>query len=328
MRRRQILTTMGVGATLLSLGSRAQSRHSRVGVLMAVGQTPEYLASVAAFEAVLAQRGWHKGDNLEIDVRWSAGAPDRTPRAIGEILALQPDVIVAQSEAVVKALQVAKPVGPVVFVHVSDPIASGIAKSLSRPEGNITGFTNSTPSLGGKWLQLLKQAAPSVKRAAMLFNPATAATHGALWLKPFMAAGPPLGVETLAAEVHDAREIETALTALGERNDGGFVAIPDAFLAGHSKEIVSIARRHRLPAVYPYRYYAAQGGLLSYGVDNKELYEKAATYVDRLLKGETAADLPIQEPTSFRLVINAHVAKAFGLDVSPLLLGEADEVLD
>ena len=328
MRRRQILATLGAGGALLPFGLRAQSKQRRIGVLMAVGQTPEYLASVAGFEAVLAQRGWRKGDNVEIDVRWSAGAPDRTSQAIAEIVALRPDVIVAQSEAVVKALQAAKPAAPVVFVHVSDPVASGIAMSLSRPEGNITGFTNSTPSLGGKWLQLLKQAAPSVKRAAMLFNPETAATHGSLWLKPFMAAGPPLGVETFAAEVHDAGEIETALTALGERKDGGFVAIPDAFLASHSKEIVGIARRHRLPAVYPYRYYAAQGGLLSYGVDNKELYEQAATYADRLLKGEAASDLPIQEPTSFRLVINAQVAKAFGLDVSPLLLGEADEVLD
>ncbi len=328
MRRRQLLTVMGTGSTLLSFGLHAQPKQSRVGVLVAVGQTPEYLASVAGFEAMLGQLGWRKGDNVEIDIRWSAGASDHTQQAIAEILALRPDVILAQSEAVVKALRAAKPSAPIVFVHVSDPIASGIADSLSRPKGNITGFTNSTPSLGGKWLQLLKQVAPSVKRAAMLFNPETAATHGAVYLKPFLASGPSLGVQTFAAEVHDARELETALTALGEQKDSGFVAIPDAFLASHSKEIVSIAQRHRLPGVYPYRYYAAQGGLLSYGVNNKELFEKAATYVDRLLKGAAAADLPIQEPTRFQLVINAKVAKAFGLDVSPLMLGEADEVLD
>lgn len=328
MRRRQILTTVGIGATLLSVGSRAEPKESRVGVLVAVGQTPEYLASVAAFEAVLAQHDWRKGENLAIDVRWSAAAADHTQQAIAEILALRPDVILAQSETVVKALQAAKPAAPIVFVHVADPIASGIAKSLSRPEGNITGFTNSTPSLGGKWLQLLKQIDPSVKRAAMLFNPETAATRGAVYLEPFMASGPSLGVETFAAEVHDPREIEAVLTALGKSKDSGFVAIPDAFLASNSKEIVSLARQHRLPAVYPYRYYAAQGGLLSYGVDNKELFEKAATYVDRLLKGEAAADLLIQQPTRFRLTINARSAKTFGLDVSPLLLGEADEVLD
>jgi putative ABC transport system substrate-binding protein len=328
MRRRQILTTMGAGAALLPFGMRAQPRHSRVGVLVAVSQTPEYLASVAGFEAVLGQLGWSKGDNVEIDVRWSAGAPDRMQQMIAEILALRPDVILAQSEAVVKALQAAKPSPPIVFVHVADPIASGIASSLSRPEGTITGFTNSTPSLGGKWLQLLKQVAPSVKRAALLHNPETAAGRGAVFLKPFMAAGPSLGVETFAAEVRDSREIEATLTGLGERKDSGFVSIPDAFLASHSKEIVGIARHHHLPGVYPYRYYAAQGGLLSYGVNNKELFEKAAIYVDRLLKGAAAADLPIQEPTRFQLVINAQVAKEFGLDLSPLMLGETDEVLD
>lgn len=328
MRRRQILTTVGLGATLLSVGSRAEPKGSRVGILVAVGQTPEYLASVAAFEAVLAQRGWHKGDNVAIDVRWSAASADHTQQAVSEILAFRPDVILAQSETVVTALKAAKPAAPIVFVHVADPIASGVAKSLSRPDGNITGFTNSTPSLGGKWLQLLKQIAPSMKRAAMLFNPETAATRGAVYFKPFMASGPSLGIETFAAEVHDSREIEAALAALGKSQDSGLVAIPDAFLASHSKEIVSLARQHRLPAIYPYRYYVAQGGLMSYGVDNKELFEKAAAYVDRLLKGETAADLPIQEPTRFRLAINARTAKTFGLDVSSLLLGEADEVLD
>jgi putative ABC transport system substrate-binding protein len=328
MKRRQVLTVVGSGAALLPFGTHAQSKHGRVGVLIAVGQTPEYLASVAGFEAALGAAGWHKGDNLEIDVRWSAGAPDRMQQAIAEIVAARPDVILVQSEAVTKALVAARPAAPIVFVHVADPIATGLAMSLSRPDGNVTGFTNSTPSLGAKWLQLLKQVAPSVTRAALLFNPETAAGHGAVFLKPFLAAGPSLGVETVTAEVHDSKEIEAALTVLGERNGSGFVTIPDAFLAGHSKEIVGIARHHRLPAVYPYRYYAAQGGLLAYGVNNQELFERAATYVDRILKGAAPDKLPIQEPTRFQLVINRRIAKEFGLEISPMMLGEADEVLE
>lgn len=328
MKRRQFVAIAMGGAAFSPVASRGQKSRARVGILIAVGETPEYAASLAAFENVLGSLGWKKGENLHIDARWSAGNPQRTQSVIAEIAELRPDVIVAQSEGVLKALQHSATKTPIVFVHVADPVASGLAASLSKPGGNITGFTNTTPSLAAKWLQLLKETAPSTQHVALIFNPDTAAGHGEVFLRPFLAAGPSVGVTAVAAEVRSEMEIEGALSALGEKPGTGFVAMPDPFLAGHSKEIVALARRLRLPAVFPYRYYASQGGLMSYGVNNKELFQKAATYVDRILRGATPADLPIQEPTKFELVINKRTAKELALTVPNFILGQADEVIE
>ncbi len=328
MRRRQFVAIATAGAAFSPLVVRAQKLQARIGLLIAVGQTPEYTASVAAFEQMLGSRGWKKDENLHIDVRWSAGSPQRTQTVIDEIVALQPDVILGQSEAVIKALQHSVPKTPIVFVHVADPVASGFAASLANPGGNITGFTNTTPLLAAKWLELLKEVAPSTKHAVMIFNPDTAAGRGEVFLKPFLSAGPSMGVTTTGAEVHSALDIEQVLTALGAKPGAGLIAIPDPFLAGHSKEIVAHAQRLHLPAVFPYRYYAAQGGLMSYGVNNQELFQKAATYVDRILKGATPAELPIQEPTKFELVINTKTAKELALTVPNVVLGLADELIE
>lgn len=329
LKRRHLAGLLGAVAAFSPLMTAAQSAGpKRVGMLIAVGQTPEYLASVAAFEDVLAARGWKKNQNLAIDVRWSAGNPEKMPGAIGEILAAKPDVILAQSEAVVTALKAATTTIPVVFVHVADPVASGLVASLARPEGNLTGITNSTPTLAGKWLQLLKDMAPKTNRVVMIFNPDTAALRGSIFVGPFLKAAQRLAIDAAPAEVGSSSDIEAALGSLANRPGTGFIAIPDAFLASHSAEIVGLATRFKLPAVFPYRYYAAQGGLLSYGVDNQSLFRTSADYVDRFLRGAKPGDLPVQQPEKFQLVVNARTAKALGLEVTPAMLSEANEVIE
>ena len=326
MKRRLLLC----GAAALSLGTvgghASGPRH--IVVLLAVAPSPEYSASLAALEQALAARGWRKGDNLAIDVHWSTGDAQRRRGAIAAVLAAAPDVVLVQSEAVTSSLMEAGGKFPVVFVHVADPIGSGLVGGLARPEGRLTGLTNTTPTLAAKWLQLLRDAAPGIKRVVMLFNPETAALRGAVFLDPFLAAGRTLGVATSPAEVRSPPEIDAALASLAASPGGGFVAVPDPFLAGNSDRIVEQAAKLRLPAVYPYRYYAAKGGLISYGVDNVELFRQSADYVDRLLRGATPADLPIQQPTHFRMIVNLKAARGLDLTLPPTLVAEADEVIE
>jgi putative ABC transport system substrate-binding protein len=217
---------------------------------------------------------------------------------------------------------------PIVFVHVADPVASGLVSNLARPEGNVTGITNIVPSIGAKWLQLLKEMAPAVTRVALLVNPDTQPDRGAVFLNPFDGAARSLGVTSVKAEVHDLDGIETLMASLATEPPGGVVVIPDAFFASHSAQIVALAERFRLPAVYPYRYYAAQGGLLSYGVNNVELFRQAAPYIDRILRGAKPSDLPVQQPTRFDLVINMRTAKTLGLTVPQTLQASADEAIE
>jgi len=326
MRRRLLLG--GAAALFLPTATPSAAERRRISVLLAVGPSPEYTSSLGAFEQALARHGWRKDENLIIDVHWSAGNAQNQREAIAAVLAQAPDAVLVQSEAVTASLMRAGGRFPVVFVHVADPVGSGLVGGLARPEGRLTGLTNTTPTLAAKWLQLLRDAAPGTKRAAMLFNPETAALRGAVFLDPFLAAGRTVGVATSAAEVRSPPDIDAALGSLAASPGAGFVAVPDAFLAGNSDRIVEQAAKLHLPAVYPYRYYAAKGGLISYGVDNVELFRQSADYIDRLLRGATPGDLPIQQPTRFRMTINIKAARGLGLTLPPTLLAEADEVIE
>ncbi len=317
------------GAVAVSRTARAQQPDQvrRLGIIIAVGKTPEYVAAIAAFEQVLGSLGWKQGGNLRIDDRWSAGGPESARSAADEIVALGPDVILGQSAAVVEALLSTTRTIPIVFLHVADPVAYGFVSNLARPGGNVTGITNIEPSIGGKWLQLLKEMAPAVTRAALLVNPDTQPDRGAIFINSFEAAARALGVTSVKGDVRDLQSIEAVMARLATEPRGGFVVAPDAFFANHSTQIIALAERFRLPAVYPYRYYVAQGGLLCYGVNNVDLFRQAAPYVDRILRGAKAADLPIQQPSRFELVINAKTAKALSLTVPPSLLVAAAEVI-
>jgi putative ABC transport system substrate-binding protein len=328
MRRREFITILGSAAALpLAAAAQQPGRPRRLGIIIAAGKTPEYVAALAGFEQVLGSLGWKQGDNLRIDDRWSAGDPESARSAANEIAALGPDVILGQSAAVVAALLSTTRTIPIVFLHVADPVAYGFVSNLARPGGNVTGITNIEPTIGGKWLQLLKEIAPAVTRAALLVNPDTQPDRGAIFINPFEAAARSLGVTSVKGDVRDLQSIEAVMARLAAEPRGGVVVAPDAFFASHSTQIVALAERFRLAAVYPYRYYVAQGGLLCYGVNNVDLFRQAAPYVDRILRGAKAADLPIQQPTRFELVINAKTAKALGLTVPPSLLASAAEVI-
>ncbi len=311
----------------LAAGAQQPDRTRRLGIIIAVGQTPEYVAALAGFEQVLGSLGWKEGDNIRIDIRWSAGDRERARSAAKEILALNPEVILGQSTAVVEALLSMTRTTPIVFLHVPDPVTSGFVSNLARPGGNITGITNIEPSIGGKWLQLLKEIAPAMTRSALLVNPDTQPDRGAIFLNPFEAAARSLGMTIVRGEVHDLQGIEAVMAGLATEPRGGVVVTPDAFFASHSSQLLALAERFRLPAVYPYRYYVAGGGLLCYGVNNVDLFRQAAPYADRILRGAKPADLPVQQPTRFDLVINTKTAKALGLTIPQSLLARADEVI-
>jgi putative tryptophan/tyrosine transport system substrate-binding protein len=330
MKRREFIASVAaLGAWSASVRAQQQTQRLRkLGVIMAVGKTPEYVAALAALEQVLGALGWKNGENLRIDERWSAGNEDGARSAAQSIIASNPDVILGQSAAVIEALQSATKMIPIVFLHVADPVVYGFVSNLARPEGNITGITNIIPSIGAKWLQLLKEMAPAVTRPTMLVNPNTEPDRGAIFLTPFEGAALSLGLRPIKGEVHDLETIETSMAGLAKEPGGGVVVIPDAFFASHSTQIVALADRFRLPAVYPYRYYVAQGGLLSYGVNNVDLFVQAGPYIDRILKGAKPSDLPVQQPTRFQLVINSKTAKALNLTVPQSLQASADEVIE
>jgi putative ABC transport system substrate-binding protein len=330
MRRREFFTLLGGGAASWPLMVHAQQpdRPRRLGIVIAVGKTPEYVAALAAFEQALGSLGWKQDVNLRIDYHWSAGGRESARSAAKGIEVFDPDVVLAQSQAVVDALISTTRATPIVFVHIADPVASGIVSSLARPGGNVTGITNIEPSIGGKWLQLLKELAPAVSRAAMLINRDIAPDRAAIFLDPFEAAVRSLGMTSVKGDVHDLGDIEAVMAGLATAPRGGIVVSPDAYFASHSTEIIALAARFQLPAVYPYRYYVAEGGLLSYGVNNVDLFRQAAPYVDRILRGTKPADLPVQQPTRFELVINARTAKSLNVTVPQTLLAGASEVIE
>jgi putative ABC transport system substrate-binding protein len=331
MRRRQFITLLG-GAAAWPVAARAQQadRMRRIGVLVGGAEGDlQGQAGQAAFMKALQELGWTDGRNIRIDYRFAAADVDRMQTFAKELVSLQPDLIMGQTTTVVAALQRETRVIPIVFVIVSDPVGSGFVASLPRPGGNITGFINIESSLSGKWIEMLKDIVPRVTRAALMFNPETA-PYFAYYLQPFEAAARSYAVEPIAAPVRAAADIERAVASLGDRPDTGLVVMPDTFLGIRSNLdlIISLASRYRVPTIYPYRNMVAAGGLISYGTDNTDILRRAATYVDRILRGTKPADLPVQLPTKFELVVNLKTAKALGLDMPATLLGRADEVIE
>lgn len=331
MRRREFLSLVG-GAAVWSFGARAQQpqRMRRVGVLSNAGESdPEAQSMVAALHQTLRKFGWIEGRNIQFDHRWAAGNTARIADLAKQLVALQPDVLVAHTSVPVIALQKETTTIPIVFVQVADPIGSGFINSLAHPGGNITGFSSFEPSMGGKWVELLKEIAPGTSRMAFLFNPKTAPyANTGYYQASFDAAAASLAIALTATPVSSAGEIETAVGALGYDHGDGLIVIPDSFNIVHRARIIGLAALHRVPAIYPYSFAIREGGLISYGVDQVDLFRGAASYVDRILKGEKPADLSAQTPTKFESVINLKVAKALGLTVPSSLLAAADEVIE
>ncbi len=329
MRRREFVTFAGGAAAAWPLAARAQQadRVRRIGVLMGVAEDAEGKARVKAFQEAIGKLGWAEGRNLRVEYRWAAGDANLVKSHAAKLVGIAPDLILANSTPVVAALMQLTATIPIVFAQVFDPLGSGLVASLARPGANVTGFTNFEFSMSGKWLEILKEIAPSVTRVAIIFNPDTA-TYAPSLLRPVEAAAAQFGIVLSTSPVRSAAEIDSASDTFARAGNGGLIVLPDAFTSAHLQRLVAVAARHRLPAVYPYRFFAAAGGLISYGADNLELYRAAAAYVDRILKGEKPGDLPIQQPTKYEFVINLNTAKALGLTVPPMLLARADEVIE
>jgi ABC-type uncharacterized transport system substrate-binding protein len=328
MKRREFIALLG-GATAWPVAARAQQpeRMRRVGMLSNTAADALGQSGVTTFQQALEQFGWSDARNVHFDVRWGENDSERDRKYAAELLALGPDVILASGTPAVTALQKATRTVPIVFVRVSDPVGAGIVDSLARPGGNATGFMNFEYSISGKWLELLKQIAPRVTRAIVLrdpANPAGTAEFGAL-----QTAAPSLGIELRPADTRDPSGIERAIAAFAaSASGGGMIVTPSATVSGNRELIVALASRHKLPAVYPYRYMVTSGGLIAYGPDPIDQYRRAAGYVDRILHGEKAADLPVQAPTKFSLIVNLKAAKALGLTIPSGLLASADEVIE
>jgi putative ABC transport system substrate-binding protein len=327
MRRREFIA--GLGAAAWPVVARAQQvdRVRRIGVLISLDENdPEQKRRLAAFTQALAGLGWTDGRNVRLDVRWGGGDINRVRALAQELISLQPDIILAGSTPVTAALQRETRTIPIVFVNVGDPVASGIVAQLDRPGGNITGFAGWEASLTGKWLELLSEIAPGLKRIAIMFNPDTAAVS--LFVPSFETAARSLKVEPIMAPVHSDAEIETRINVLGREPGGGLVVMVDAFTFVHRAPIISATAQNNVPAVYYFSVFARDGGLLSYGPDPVDTFRRAASYVDRILRGAKPAELPVQLPTKFEMAVNLKTAKALGLTVPQSILLRADEVIE
>jgi putative tryptophan/tyrosine transport system substrate-binding protein len=325
MRRRQFITLLGAAAAARPLGVRAQPSVRHISVLMPSAEHDSYRPA-AAFEQGLAQRGWTSGRNVRIDWRWELDSTDKVKAVIAELLALWPDVVVASTSQTVAALRQAMPTTPIVFALIYDPVAQGFVQNLAHPGGNATGFTIVEATIGAKWLDLLLQMAPALTRVAYMCNPNNPGP-----LQPYAAAEAAArnqGVAVALAAVHGATDIETVMTTLAREPGGGLIVPPDGFLIKYSKLIVELAARHRLPAIYGFPAFAGLGGLASYGVEPAEQFRQAAVYVDRILRGEKPADLPVQQPTQYAMIINLKAARTLGLNIPPTVLVIADEVIE
>jgi ABC-type uncharacterized transport system substrate-binding protein len=330
MRRRDFITLLGGTAATWRLAARAQQGEQmrRIGVLMSsAADDPEAPARVTAIAQGLQELGWTVGRNVRIDYRWGAGDIELFRKYAAELVALKPDVILATAGSIVGALQQVSRAVPIVFVTTIDPVGGGWVESLARPGGNATGFTSFEFSMSGKWLELLKEVAPSVTRVAVIRDPAVPAGSGGF--AAIQTVAPSLGVELTAIGVRSADEITRGITAFARSSKGGLIMVgPPSSVASHRDLIIRLAAQHRLPAVYGPRSYVTGGGLISYGPDPFDQYRRVAAYVDRILRGEKPADLPVQAPTKYELVINLKTARTLGLDVSPQLLARADEVIE
>jgi ABC-type uncharacterized transport system substrate-binding protein len=332
MKRREFITFLGGAAAAWPIAA-AHAQHAdqirRIGMLMAYPEgDSEGQAFTAVFREELQKLGWTEGRNIRINIRWARpGDPELRQRSAKEIVALNSDLIISHGTPNTAALAKQTRTIPIIFVNVTDPIKGGFVASFSRPGGNITGFTHYEPTLAGKWLELLKEVAPRVAKVAFLFNPTTA-PYFEYYLTPFKAAARSLGVETIVAPVRDRVEFEPVIAAQAREPKGGLILIPDTFTSAHRIEIVMLAARYRIVAVYPLPFFTSQGGLLSYGIDTRNQYRRAAAYADRVLKGEKPGDLPVQLPVKYELAINLKTAKALGLTVPSALLTRADEVIE
>jgi putative ABC transport system substrate-binding protein len=324
MKRRAFITLLGGAAAAWPLAARAQQPR-RVAVLMAnyAPTDREGQASIAAFLETLQKHGWSEGRNLRIDARWDAGDAAHMKASVAEVVRAAPDVIVAATNSVVAELARLTSTLPVVFTRVADPVGSGFVASIARPGGNITGFQASDAALGGKWIGVLKEAVPDLKRAAMIYG-SDSGGNVAL-LHAAQASAPSAGVELTVIDVKASSDIERAVAAFAEGSHGGLIVVAHPYTTANRGSIIA---RHRLPAIYPYRFFAAEGGLISYGPDQIEQWRGAAGYVDRILRGEKPGDLPVQAPTKYELVVNLATAKAIGLAIPPAFPLRADEVIE
>ena len=331
MRRREFITLLGSAAVSWPVVARAQQpgRLRRIGVLMSWDESdPEIKTFLSAFMQGLAELGWTDGGNVRMEVRWAGSNVDRLRMFAKELVDLQPDVILATSTPSTAALQQATRAIPIVFAGMSDPVGAGFVASLSRPGGNLTGFINMEGAFAGKWLELLTEIAPGIKRAAIMFNPDTAPGGGSYYLPSFDAAARKLKVEPIAARVRSVAEIETVITSLGREPGGSLVVMPDIFVETHRGQIILLAARNNVPTIYSLSVFARDGGLLSYGPDRVDIFRRSASYVDRILRGAKPAELPVQLPTKFEMTVNAKTAKSLGLDVPLFLQQRADEVIE
>jgi ABC-type uncharacterized transport system substrate-binding protein len=329
MRRREFIALFGSGVAGWPLAARAQQGGGmrRIGVLIQVAEgDPQARIEVAAFLRGLQELGWSEGHNLRIDTRWGGGDADRIRQYAAELVALAPEVVLAPGGTVVGALQQASRTVPIVFVNVTDPVGRGYIAGLAQPVGNATGFTSFEYGMGGKWLEVLKEIAPRVTRAAVLRDPVITAGIG--YLGAIHALAPSIGVQVTPVDVRHTSDIERAVASFARTPNGGLIVTADPAAIVHREAITTLAARHRLPAIYPYRFFVTSGGLISYGLDNIEQYRLAAGYVDRILKGEKPADLPVQAPTKYELVVNLKTAKALGLGIPTTVLARADEVIE
>jgi putative tryptophan/tyrosine transport system substrate-binding protein len=330
MRRREVITLLGGAAAAgWPLAARAQQpeRMRRIGVLMHYSQTDrEGQTRIAAFLDTLQRLGWTEGRNVRIEYRWSAGDAGREKASAAELVRSKPDVIVVAGWTALAELQRLTRTIPIVFTQVSEPVGSGFVASFARPGGNISGFQNFEPAMGGKWLGVLKEAAPNIRRAAVLFGSDSVATVALL--RAAEAVAPALAVEVTAVDVHGGVEIERAIATFASQPDGGLIVTSHPSFVANRGLIILSAARHRLPAVYPFRYYATEGGLMSYGPDQIDQWRGAAAYVDRILRGEKPSELPVQAPAKYELVINLKTAKVIGLNIPPAFPLRADEVIE
>ena len=329
IRRRKFLATLLGGAAAWPLAARAQQgeRVRRIGLLMGVADDREGQARVTALKQGLQELGWTDGRNIQIETRFGGADTGRIRAHAAELVALAPDVIVTHTTPVIRALRQATSSIPIVVAAVNDPVEQGFVSSLAHPGGNITGFAFIDFQMVGKWLEMLKEAAPGVARAALMFNPDTA-PHYYVYLRSFEAEPRSIAVEVTAAPVRNTAEIEEAIAKLGREPGGGLIVPPDAFTIVHQHLFIRLTQQHRVPAVYYLRTSVAQGALMSYGPDPYDLFRRSASYVDRILKGAKPADLPVQQPTKFELAINLKTAKALGLQIPDKLVAIADEVIE
>lgn len=328
MRRRDFVVGFASAALVSAVGARAQQANRRIGWLVGLAPAdPVAQREVAALERGLADLGWRVGNSLRIEYRWGPADSSQLQKQMQELLDLQCELIVSRTTPITVALARKVKTVPIVFINVSDPVGDGIVGSMARPGGNVTGFTNVEATMGGKWVEILKQVAPRVTHVTMLYSPETTPGRGAFFLKPFEASASTLGVRTFAAAADSDDEIFRAID-MARKPGGGLVVAPGLFLVSRRELVTGLAARHRIPAIYPFTFWAELGGLMSYGSDSHDVTRRAASYVDRILKGAKPADLPIQAPVKFELVVNLKTAKVLGLAISPSFLTRADRVIE